>query len=153
MPLNAAHLEALDKYLAKAKPRTRHALTLMGYTGIGPKELIGLRVRDFVLDHATPHVIVRPHDARRLKTATRSRSVPLIGDALKGARAAVKDAPGEFVFVKAVKPNSAQTLSAHENEALRAAGIPKSPRLTSYSLRHGLAEAMKQANVREDLRK
>ncbi|MDZ4693411.1 tyrosine-type recombinase/integrase [Terricaulis sp.] len=153
LPLNAEHLKALDAYLPKAKPRTRHALTLMKLTGIGPKELIGLRVRDFVFDHAIPHVIVRPHDDRRLKTATRSRSVPLIGEALKAAKAAVKAAPGEFVFVKEVKTNSAQSLSALGNEVIRAAGIPKSPRLTCYSLRHGIAEAMQQANVRENLRK
>lgn len=153
VPLNAAHLKALDSHLGRKKTKAALALTIMRYTGVGPKELVGLRKRDFVLDHATPHVIVTPHEERGLKTDTRKRSVPLLGPALAAAKTLVKQAPSEFVFVKRMTANAAGSLSALGNKTLRAAGIPKSKRLTCYSLRHGLAEAMKLAGVREDLRK
>lgn len=153
VPLNAAHLKALDSHLGRKKTKAALALTIMRYTGVGPKELVGLRKRDFVLDHATPHVIVTPHEERGLKTDTRKRSVPLLGPALTAAKLLVKEAPSEFVFVKRMTANAAGSLSALGNKTLRAAGIPKSKRLTCYSLRHGLAEAMKLAGVREDLRK
>lgn len=153
VPLNTAHLKALDGYLGKKKTKAALALTLMRFTGIGPAELVGLRKRDFVLNHATPHVIVRPHEERGLKTDTRARSIPLVGPALGAAKAAVNAAPSEFVFVKTMTKNAPGSLSALGNKTLRAAGIPKSPRLTCYSLRHGLAEAMRLADVREDQRK
>ena len=153
VPLNLAHLKALDSHLGRKKTKAALALTIMRYTGVGPKELVGLRKRDFVLDHTTPHVIVTPHEERGLKTDTRKRSVPLMGPALAAAKTLVKQAPSEFVFVKRMTANAAGSLSALGNKTLRAAGIPKSKRLTCYSLRHGLAEAMKLAGVREDLRK
>lgn len=150
-PLNAAHLEALEAHLPKLPARLRQMFVLMKYLGLGAKEIGGLRARDFVFDHKVPHVIVRPHEGRGLKTATRGRSLPLIGEALTVAREAVKSSKGEMVFVPKGSTLNPQGISQRLAKEMRNAGIPKSTRLTPYSLRHGFEEAMKLANVRPGL--
>jgi integrase len=155
LPFNSHHLKALDSYLdaGGVNANVKRILEIMRFTGLGAKEVAGLRVRDFVLDDPTPHVWIRPHEGRRLKTKTRKRAIPLLGRALVAAREAVASASGEFVFVREMKTNTAQMLSKNCNVVIRAAGVPRSPRLSAYSFRHGLGEAMKVAKLSEDVRK
>ena len=155
LPFNADHLAALDKYLdaGGVNDTVKRILEIMRFTGLGAKEVAGLRVLDFVLDDPTPRVVIRPHEGRRLKTKSRKRTIPLLGRALTAAQEAVDAASGEFVFVRAMKTNTAQTISAKCNAVIRAAGIPRSRRLSAYSFRHGIGEAMKVAKLSEDVRK
>ena len=48
---------------------------------------------------------------------------------------------------------AADSISAKLNKAIRTAGIPRSPRLTSYSLRHTLAEALRASGARDDVQR
>jgi integrase len=92
----------------------------------------------------------------RLKTESRKRSIPLIGRALEAARDQVEHSKGRGdgkLFKGYSEKHGANALSAQLSKALRAAGVPKSKRLTVYSFRHTLIEAMRQAGVSSDLRR
>jgi len=51
-------------------------------TGVRLAEACGLERSDVVLDHATPHIVIRPNGCRRLKTRASERQVPLAGASL-----------------------------------------------------------------------
>ena len=45
-------------------------------------EAVGLRLDDLVLNHDYPHVDLKINEARRLKTASSVRKIPLVGTSL-----------------------------------------------------------------------
>ena len=53
-------------------------------------EAAGLAREDIVLDADIPHVIIRPHPWRRLKTKGSERTLPLVGCSLWAAKRAVE---------------------------------------------------------------
>ena len=53
-------------------------------------EAAGLAREDIVLDADIPHVIIRPHPWRRLKTKSSERILPLVGCALWATKSAVE---------------------------------------------------------------
>lgn len=65
--------------------------------GIGCRgaEIVGLRVEDVHVDGPNPHIWVRWHEERRVKTKVSIRAVPLVGGALEAAKEALKLAKGE----------------------------------------------------------
>lgn len=152
VPFNTKHLEAIDKHLASGDVRAAEVqqLRLMKGTGAGPSEICGLEKTDVILDAEVPHIWIRPNSIRSLKTKSRERRVPLVGEALEAMRAAMETAEGPGVFYQ-IDTFDKTTPSTRLNAVLRAAGIPKSRRLSAYSFRHGLKEALVQAGAREDL--
>jgi integrase len=79
----------------------------------------------------------------------------LIGDSLDAAKDAVKRANGREtnpdetpVFESfGINGRGADSISAKLNKAIRKAGVPESPRLTAYSFRHTMKEALRSAGV------
>lgn len=88
--------------------------------------------------------------AGRNISSSRERRVPLVGDALDVMREAMAAPVDGTVFYNA-ETFDKTTPSTKINAILRAAGIPKSPRLSAYSFRHGVKQALVQAGTREDL--
>ena len=64
----------------------RWLFALLIDSGLRLGEATGLATDDIVLDHEIPHVKVRPHPWRRLKTLGSERDVPLVGISLWAAR-------------------------------------------------------------------
>ena len=64
----------------------RWLIALLSDTGMRLGEAVGLLNSDIITNHETPHVIIQPHPWRRLKTASSSRKVPLIGMAYWSAK-------------------------------------------------------------------
>lgn len=56
--------------------------------------MTGLRVEDVTTEGELPNIRVTWHEGRRLKGNSSSRHVPLVGDALKAAKEALKLAEG-----------------------------------------------------------
>lgn len=157
LPFTRRHLELIDAHLPKCPREVRNLLTLIKYTGASASELAGSLIANVHLDAAIPNISIRPNALRdHLKTESRKRSIPLIGPALEAARDQVELAKGNKdgkLFKGYSEKHGANSLSARLSVALRAAGVPKSKRLTVYSFRHTLVEAMRQAGVSSDLRR
>jgi integrase len=60
----------------------RWLLALISDTGMRLSEAAGLAIEDICLDHEVPHINLRPHPWRRLKTQRSERQIPLVGAAL-----------------------------------------------------------------------
>ena len=64
----------------------RWLVALVSDTGMRLAEAAGMLKEDLKLDEPIPHVVIREHPWRRLKTAGSARKVPLVGMALWAAR-------------------------------------------------------------------
>lgn len=166
LPLSRAMLDRIDAYLGNSGRlghETRNILQIMKCTGGGPAEIGGLTLSDVILDAPIPHIWIRTNAIRGLKTGVRNRRLPLVGEALAAARDAYRRAA---VRSKGVDPDECQVfagfgtmgrgadaISAKLNRAIRNSGVPKSPRLVSYSLRHTLKEALRIAGVADHVQR
>jgi len=121
---------------------------ILSGTGCRGAEVVGLRVEDVQVVHKYPHIWVRWHEDRRVKTAVSNRQVPLVGDALLAATEALKLADGHHMlfprYAREAGPDAAsQALMKH----LRA--VTKDPRHVVYSLRHNIKDSLVAAGVSE----
>lgn len=155
LPFHKSHLKLIDAYVAtdKAGLATRRMLRVMKCTGLGPAEVVGIRAADVDLEASPPAVLIQPTEVRRLKGKgkkgqdTRARRLPLVGDALEAIKEAVGDPAGVTLFSK--EAPRGDSVSAKLNKAIRAAGVPKSERLTSYSFRHSFSSALEATGLRQ----
>ncbi len=159
LPFNKKMLKRIDDYLESGRPRhdTVNLVRLLRCTGAGPAEIGGLTLDDVSLDTDIPYVWIRGNKLRGLKTKVRERRIPLVGDALQAAkdayqRARVKTKGKSAEDIPLFKSfgagdRGADFISAKINSAIRAASVPKSPRLTAYSFRHTVKEALRSAEI------
>lgn len=149
LPFNKAHLDAIDVYLnaSRVSDQNKAFLTLMKYTGAGLTELAGLEQRDVTLSADVPFINIRINTIRPiLKTSARVRRIPLTDEAKNILTSFKTSETSDPLWGKEIDPHS---LSAALNKAIRAAGVPKSKRITVNCFRHTLEEAMRNANVSE----
>ncbi len=119
---------------------------LLDGTGCRLAEVTGLRVEDVSIDGDLPHLRVRWHADRRVKTRSSIRSVPLVGDALDAAREALKLAgDGTALFPSYARERGPDAASAILMKHLRT--FSKDKRHTVHSLRHGMKDRMRKAGV------
>ena len=85
-PIPTKNLENLRSLCKKMDDDLRWLFALLIDSGLRLGEATGLATDDIVLDHEIPHVKVRPHPWRRLKTLGSERDVPLVGISLWAAK-------------------------------------------------------------------
>jgi integrase len=129
----------------------RWALAIQLDTGSRIGEVVGLRLEDIHLDADVPHLIFRAYSGRTLKTTNSTRVVPLVGDALWGARRVVESAvtAQRHAFPRYIKdgvPN-ADSASAALNKWMKQGGIPK----TTHELRHTMADRLRNSGAPKDI--
>jgi integrase len=150
-PFTAAHLKLIDRWLessAGSRPSGLIIRLLRG-TGARPLEIGGLAAEDILLTGEVAHILIRPNDYRGLKTVGSRRMIPLVGDALVAARLCLATVQAGALFPEPCHHTG--SLSARINKAIRSTGVPKSNRLTAYSFRHTLQEAMRVSSVPFDV--
>ena len=81
MDVPALHLLISDK-----DDEARWLVALISATGLRLAEAAGLAMRDIYLDEQVPHISIRIHPWRRLKTRSSERVVPLVGASLWAAK-------------------------------------------------------------------
>ena len=87
-----AECHQLDDYM-------RWLVALLCDSSLRLGEATGLAKDDLVLDHSIPHIKVKPHPWRSLKTVVSEREVPLIGISLWAAkRIKNNESPFKFAF-------------------------------------------------------
>jgi integrase len=134
------------RIMSTAKEDLQHIWRLLDGTGSRLAEATGLRVSDIHLDHASPHMTVEWHADRRIKNKVSRRNVPLIGDALEAARAAVKAAGNATMLFPAYgRPRGPASASAALGKHVRA--CVSDPKATTHSLRHLMKDRLRLAGV------
>lgn len=133
---------ALDGLGAEA----RDVLLVMVNTGARPSEIIGARVEDFAVGEKVPHLRIRAHDGRALKTDHSRRDIPLAGVSLLAAKR-LAEAGGVTHYA-----GKNDLWSATVNKFLRSNKLRETPKHTAYSLRHSFESRLIAARVDERLR-
>lgn len=144
LPFTKGHLKHIDTYLLRndINPHMRTFLRILKYTGARPLEIGGLLKADVILDVPTPYLRIQSNALRGLKTKGSERRIPIMPEIVGEVRALVDEAalPSTPLFPKGF--HNTTTLSNRANKAIRAAGVPKSERLVTYSFRHTVNQAM-----------
>ena len=112
-------------------------------------EATGLARDDIMLDTDMPHIIVRPHPWRRLKTKGSERLVPLVGASLWAAkRLQLNDSSYAFPRYCDGKTCNANSASAALNKWLK-------PRMNEdavvHSLRHSMRDRLRAVECPSDI--
>lgn len=142
LPFARSHLEKIDHWLESAgQGPTGQIIRLLRATGARPLEIGGLMASEIRLDAPIPFLLIQPNVLRRLKTASSQRLLPLVGDGLAVSREILTKTGEGAIFPERCSDTTA--LSARLNKALSKAGIPRTGRLTAYSFRHTLEEALR----------
>ncbi len=89
-PIPTDKLRVIQKACQTTDDEPRWLVALISDTGMRLSEAAGLAREDIVLDADIPHVIIRPHPWRRLKTKGSERTLPLVGASLWAAERAVE---------------------------------------------------------------
>ena len=89
-PIPTDKLRAIQQRCQTTDDEPRWSVALINDTGMRLSEAAGLAREDIVLDADIPHVIIRPHTWRRLKTKGSERTLPLVGASLWAAEGAVE---------------------------------------------------------------
>lgn len=99
-PIPTKDIRAVQRTCREIDDEARWLIALVSDTGMRLGEAAGLVASDIQLEGAHPHVQIRPHPWRRLKTSGSARVVPLVGTALWAAERAVHEAGSKFLFPK-----------------------------------------------------
>jgi integrase len=89
-PIPADKLRVIQQRCQTTNDEPRWLVAFISDTGMRLSEAAGLAREDIVLDADIPHVIIRPHPWRRLKTKGSERTLPLVGASLWAAKRAVE---------------------------------------------------------------
>jgi integrase len=156
-PFTTKELQTINQACRERNDDIRHIIAFQADTGARLGEIVGLRVGDVVLDHATPHIHIRPHVklGRTLKTDTSERHVPLVGVALWAAQMAVeanKKAGGKkgWLFPRYASDGSIKATHASNtiNKWLQA--VTKTDK-TSHSFRHTMRDRLRHVGTPQDI--
>lgn len=120
----------------------RWLVALISDTGMRLAEGAGLALADLRPEDEVPHVVIKPHPWRSLKTASSARAVPLIGASLWAARRIVASETGQFAFPRYNKGErtNANSASAALNKWL---GAILTDGGVIHSFRHSLRDRLR----------
>lgn len=90
----------------------RWLVALISDTGLRLAEAAGLALADLRVEEPLPHVVVRPHPWRSLKTQGSERTVPLVGASLWAAKRIIASRPGNYAFPRYTKEGRTNANSA-----------------------------------------
>ena len=113
-------------------------------------EAAGLIEDDLGLDKEYPHIALKAHPWRRLKTRGSERIVPLAGEALWAARQAQKTGQSQFLF-----PRYCNESGCKSNSASAALNKWLSPRVSDgcviHSFRHSIRDRLRAVECPQDI--
>ena len=128
----------------------RWLIALISDTGMRLSEAAGLIKDDLGLDKEYPHIALKAHPWRRLKTKGSERIVPLAGEALWAARQAQKTGQSQFLF-----PRYCNESACKSNSASAALNKWLSPRVSDgcviHSFRHSIRDRLRAVECPQDI--
>ena len=98
-PIPSVLLSVLQQNCKDKDDEARWLIALVSDTGMRLAEAAGLAINDIYLDEKLPHVSIRTHSWRGLKTISSERVVPLVGASLWAAKR-LHQRGGVFAFLR-----------------------------------------------------
>ena len=149
-PIPLPVIRSVQRECQRHNDEARWLIALISDTGMRLSESVGLVKDDLYLDHEYPHIVLKVHPWRRLKTKGSERIVPLAGEALWATRQAQSATQSQFLFPrycneKGCKSNSA---SAALNKWL-SSRVPYG--CVVHSFRHSIRDRLRAVECPHDI--
>ena len=112
-PIPVSDIHKIQQECFEQDDQLRWIIALLSDTGMRLGEAIGLLRSDINLCAEVPHITLKPHPWRRLKTPGSERQIPLVGASLWAAKRVLKQSPDTpFAFPKYCSDEGHKTNSA-----------------------------------------
>jgi integrase len=150
-PIPIESIKEIQRECMSIDDEARWLVALISDTGMRLSEAAGLHVDDIKLDCEIPHIDLKPHSWRGLKTSGSQRQIPLVGASIWAARR-VKEtsitSPYAFPRYTSAKGTNANSASAAINKWLR----PRVPEgCVIHSFRHSLRDRLRAVQCPSDM--
>ena len=134
----------------KINDPNRWLIALISDTGMRLSEALGLKVSDIKLNEEIPYINITPNSARRLKTKSSERQIPLIGSSLWAAKQLCLNIKGEFAFPHYTIKDYCHTNSASAalNKWLKLR-VPQ--HCVVHSFRHSMRDRLRAINCPSEM--
>ena len=138
--------QGYDKALASGS-QIKLLMPLLGETGCRLAEIVGLRLEDIDLEKDLIHI--RPNPARRLKTKTSQRTLPLVGYGRLAMEEAMKWSDGDYLFPRYIKDGKCK--ADHASAAINKWLKNDFDGLTAHCLRHTFRDRLRAVESPMDM--
>ena len=122
-------------------------MPILGETGCRLAEIVGLKLEDIDLENDLIHI--RPNSARRLKTRSSQRTLPLVGYAKLAMKQALKQADDTYLFPRYIRDG--KCYATHASNALNKWLKKGFEGLTAHCLRHTFRDRLRAVECPMDL--
>ena len=142
-PIAIENIRQIQKDCVSYDDEARWLVSLISDTGMRLSEAAGLHVDDIKLGDDVPHIDLKPHPWRRLKTKGSQRQIPLVGASLWAAqriKADTNNSPYAFPRYTSSKGTNANSASAALNKWLKSR-VPEG--CVVHSFRHSLRDRLR----------
>ena len=150
-PIPIENIRQIQKDCMEADDEARWLVALISDTGMRLSEAVGLQMDDIKLDEDVPHIDLKPHAWRGLKTKGSQRQIPLIGASLWAAqRIKETNTISSYAFPRytSAKGTNANSASAAINKWLK----PRVPEgCVIHSFRHSLRDRLRAIQCPSDM--
>jgi integrase len=150
-PIPIENIKEIQKECMSIDDEARWLVALISDTGMRLSEAAGLHVDDIRLDCEAPHIDLKPHSWRGLKTRGSQRQIPLVGASLWAAkRVTANNTASPYVFPRytSAKGTNANSASAAINKWLK----PRVPEgCVIHSFRHSLRDRLRAVQCPSDM--
>ena len=150
-PIPTEIIGEIQKECMSIDDEARWLVALISDTGMRLSEAAGLHINDIKLDGEIPHIDLKPHAWRSLKTKGSQRQIPFVGASLwaakrvKATNTASLDAFPKYTSVKGTNANSA---SAAINRWLKLK-VPEG--CVVHSFRHSIRDRLRAVQCPSDM--
>jgi len=150
-PIPIENIREIQKECMSIDDEARWLVALISDTGMRLSEAAGLSVDDIKLDCEIPHIDLKPHSWRGLKTRGSQRQIPLVGASLWAAtRVKETSTTSPYAFPRYTSPKgtNANSASAAINKWLK----PRVPDgCVIHSFRHSLRDRLRAVQCPSDM--
>ena len=149
LSISPKDIKRVQKVCLEVGDEKRLLIALLSDTGMRLSEALGLVWSDINLDHEYPHISLKPHPWRPLKTSGSKRHIPLVWAAYEAIIIMHRQRVGQFLFnsytdEKSCNGNSA---SAALNKWLK----QYVPDAVVHSFRHSFRDRLRNAGVQSEI--
>lgn len=149
-PIPIDIIRDIQKECMKINDPNRWLIALISDTGMRLSEALGLKFSDIKLNEEIPYLNITPNSARRLKTKSSKRQIPLVGSSLWAAKQILMNVKDEFAF-----PHYTIKDYCHTNSA--SAALNKwlktkiSKNFVIHSFRHSMRDRLRAINCPSEM--
>ena len=142
-------IKRIQKVCLEIADERRLLIALISDTGMRLSEALRLVWDDVTLKHECPHISLKPHPWRRLKTAGSKRLIPLVGPALEAIKVMHRQSTTQFLFPSYANENECKgnSCSAALNKWLK----QYAPDAVIHSFRHSFRDRLRNSGVQSEI--